>query len=248
MESLPLQIPPGYPSHQASRLPPGLTLPSALPLLSRHTLPAAAPASVSPHLSAFLSGPSSSSPPPSHPPAMPHPAAASLSPPGALSPPRKTPSIRALGRFVPGSSEGCPALAVEEAPRTWGALTPASTETRVHTRTGQCGCTSPTSPHTRTQPRHRHTHTQTHSHSHSHTLHRTRRCTCACTCELPHHQGGCPPPPSSPGWETAGWPPEYRGFAGRTGAVCQLQEGRLSPITEETSPSRAGVHRGSATR
>lgn len=194
MESLPLQIPPGYPSHQANRLPPGLTLPSALPLLSRHTLPAAA----APLSLASTSAPFSLVPhPPPHLPPTPQQCLILLQPasrhPGALCPPRKTPSIP-MPRVVPDA---------RKVPSTCNGGSPMYTgcpHTCVHRR---CACTlartvwvhEPTSPHTRTHALAHTAQTQAHTQAntqpltHSHTLHRTRRCTHACTCELPHHQG-----------------------------------------------------------
>ena len=118
------------------------------------------------HLSAFLSGPTSSSPP-SQCLILLQPASCR---PGALSPPRKTPSslglCLTLGR--------CPVLATEEAPCTQGALS------RVHRR---CKCTltraawvhEPTTPHTCTSTHspgtctHTHANTQPTSYAEAHT-------------------------------------------------------------------------------
>lgn len=189
---------------------PGLTLPSTHKL-SRHTSgcsPSSSLASTSAPFSLVPHPPPTSLPPPSN-------ASSCCSQPLAslvLSPLQgKHPASRCL-RLCLTFGKGAQHLQWRK-PHVHGVpLTPASTEARVHTFARTVWVHEPHQPpHAHTQPRHRHTHTQTHTQplTHSHTLHRTRRCTRACTCELPHHQGMSSP--SSPGWETAGWPPEYPG-------------------------------------
>ena len=160
---------PGCPSHQANRLPPGLMLPSALPLLSRHTpLAAAAPLSLASTAAPFSLVPH----PPLHPTPTPTASSCCSQPLTALvlSPlQEKHPASQCLELCVTLGRH--PVLEMEEAPCTWGALSPVSREgASAHTRTVWVHkpttpahvhtCTSTHSPQTCT-----HTHANTHSHS-----------------------------------------------------------------------------------
>lgn len=166
MESLPLQIPPGYPSHQANRLPPGLTLPSALPLLSRHTLPAAA----APLSLASTSAPFSLVPhPPPHLPPTPQQCLILLQPasrlPGALSPPRKTPSIP-MPRVVPDARK-VPSTCSGGSPTYMGCPHTCVHRRRACTLARTVWVHEPTSPHTRTHSPDTGTHTRKHTATHA---------------------------------------------------------------------------------
>lgn len=161
--------PPGCPSHQANRLPPGLMLPSTLPLLSRHTpLAAAAPLSLASTAVSLSLVPH----PPPHPTPTPNASSCCSQPVATLVLSllqEKHPASQCLGLCLTLGRH--PVLETEEAPRTWGALSPVSREgASAHTRTVWVHkpttpahvhtCTSTHSPQTCT-----HTHANTHSHS-----------------------------------------------------------------------------------